>query len=213
MLFLTGPQNEARAGGDCGSQTRDSQPIRYGVITHHHFHHTSGLLAVVAEGITIVTPEVNKKFSDDIALSAAHAGAGFTVEIGQEAAIEGFKGDKRVFQDATRTLQAHVIKGIFRTRMDRDRASRREKILGHADTIDPPPANDPAPNPPVVGTMASLDNIARLNLAPERVMSIHNRLTDRSGNEGVAGQERATNRAEIKTYNETCVTGRRQNLR
>ena len=26
--------------------------------------------------------------------------------------IEGFKGDKRVFQDATRTLEIHVIKGL-----------------------------------------------------------------------------------------------------
>ena len=33
-----------------------NKPIRYGVISHHHFDHTSGIAAVVAEGITIVTP-------------------------------------------------------------------------------------------------------------------------------------------------------------
>jgi hypothetical protein len=35
------------------------------------------------------------------------------------------------------------------------------------------PANDPMPNPPVIGTMVFVDNIERLYLEPERVMSIH----------------------------------------
>jgi glyoxylase-like metal-dependent hydrolase (beta-lactamase superfamily II) len=43
------------------------------VISHHHFDHTSGLAAVVAEGITIVTPQVNKSFLEG-ALSAGSAG-------------------------------------------------------------------------------------------------------------------------------------------
>ena len=36
------------------------------MISHHHFDHTSGLPAVVAEDITIVTPAVNKAFLDQI---------------------------------------------------------------------------------------------------------------------------------------------------
>ena len=46
-----------------------NKPIRYGVLSHHHFDHTSGLPAVVAEGITIVTHETNKAFLEN-ALSA-----------------------------------------------------------------------------------------------------------------------------------------------
>src|SRR6185437_7408750 len=64
LLFEPGPQNEARAQAVIAEAKKviPNKPIRYGVISHHHFDHTSGLPAVVAEGITIVTPEVNQKF-------------------------------------------------------------------------------------------------------------------------------------------------------
>jgi hypothetical protein len=42
-----------------------------------------------------------------------------------------------------------------------------------------PPASDPVPNPPVVGTMVFLDNIERLKLEPERIMSVHSLNPDR----------------------------------
>jgi hypothetical protein len=42
-----------------------------------------------------------------------------------------------------------------------------------------PPPNDPVPNPPVTGTIVFLDNIERLGLTPERVMSTHSLNPDR----------------------------------
>jgi glyoxylase-like metal-dependent hydrolase (beta-lactamase superfamily II) len=64
VLFEPGPQNEDRAKAIIAETRRviPGKPIRYGVISHHHFDHTSGLPAVVAEGITIVTPKVNERF-------------------------------------------------------------------------------------------------------------------------------------------------------
>ena len=49
----------------------------------------------------------------------------------------------------------------------------------YADMFNLPPPNDPVPNPPVVGTMVFLDNIDRLKLKPDRVMSIHSPIPDR----------------------------------
>ena len=43
----------------------------------------------------------------------------------------------------------------------------------------PTAADDPVPNPPVVGTMVFLDNIERLKLDPERIMSVHSLNPDR----------------------------------
>jgi glyoxylase-like metal-dependent hydrolase (beta-lactamase superfamily II) len=64
LLFEPGPQSEARAQAIIAEAKKviPNKPIRYGVISHHHFDHTSGLPAVVAEGITIVTPAVNRAF-------------------------------------------------------------------------------------------------------------------------------------------------------
>ena len=181
LLFEPGPQNEARAQAVIAEAKRviPNKPIRYGVISHHHFDHTSGLPAVVAEGITIVTPEVNKAFLMN-ALSAPRTLAPDSMsKSGKKPVIEGFTGDKRVFQDATRTFEVHVIKGLPHADGLVIGYLPKEKILVYADMFNLPPANDPVPNPPVVGTMVFLDNIERLKLTPDRVMSIHSLNPDR----------------------------------
>ena len=181
VLVEPGPQNEARAQAVIAETRRviPNKPIRYGVITHHHFDHTSGLPAVVAEGITIVTPEVNREFLMT-ALSAPRTLAPDSMsKSGKKPVIEGFKGDKRVFQDATRTLEVHVIKGLPHADGIVVAYLPKEKILVYADMFNLPPASDPVPNPPVVGTMVFVDNIERLKLEPERIMSIHSLNPDR----------------------------------
>jgi glyoxylase-like metal-dependent hydrolase (beta-lactamase superfamily II) len=181
LLFEPGPQSEARSQAILAEAKKviPNKPIRYGVISHHHFDHTSGLPAVVAEGITIVTPEVNKSFLMT-ALSAPRTLAPDSLsKSGKKPIVEGFKGDKRVFQDATRTFEVHVIQGLPHADGLVIGYLPKEKILVYADMFNLPLANDPVPNPPVVGTMVFLDNIARLKLEPERVMSIHSLNPDR----------------------------------
>ena len=56
----------------------------------------------------------------------------------------------------------------------------KEKILVYADMFNlPTAATGPVPNPPVVGTGVFLDNIERLNLTPDRILSIHSLNPDR----------------------------------
>ena len=166
VLFEPGPQNEARAQAIIAETKKviPNKPIRYGVISHHHFDHTSGLPAVVAEGITIVTPAVNKAFLET-ALSAPRTLAPDALaKSGKKPVVEGFTGDKRVFSDATRTFEIHVIKGLPHADGLVIGYLPKEKILVYADMFNLPPANDPVPNPPVVGTMVFADNIERLKL-------------------------------------------------
>jgi glyoxylase-like metal-dependent hydrolase (beta-lactamase superfamily II) len=181
LLFEPGPQNEARAQAIIAETKKviPNKPIRYGVISHHHFDHTSGLPAVVAEGITIVTPEVNKAFFMT-ALSAPRTLAPDSMsKSGKKPVIDPIVGDKRVFQDATRTFEVYVIKGLPHADGLVVGYLPKEKILVYADMFNLPPPNDPVPNPPVVGTMVFLDNIERLKLTPDRVMSVHSLNPDR----------------------------------
>jgi glyoxylase-like metal-dependent hydrolase (beta-lactamase superfamily II) len=181
LLFEPGPQNETRALAVIAEAKRviPNKPIRYGVISHHHFDHTSGLPAVVAEGITIVTPEVNRDFLMT-ALSAPRTLAPDSMsKSGKKPVIEGFKGDKRVFQDATRTFEVHVIKGLPHADGIVIGYLPKEKILVYADMFNLPPANNPVPNPPVVGTIVFLENLQRLNLDVDRILSIHSLNPDR----------------------------------
>ncbi len=181
LLFEPGPQNEARGLAIIAEAKRviPNKPIRYGVISHHHFDHTGGLAAVVSEGITIVTPQVNRSFLMS-ALSRPRTLAPDSLsKSGRKPLIEGFQGDKRVFQDATRTLEIHVIQGLPHADGLVVGYLPKEKILVYADMFNLPPANNPVPNPPVIGTMVFLDNIERLKLDVERILSVHTLNPDR----------------------------------
>jgi len=181
VIFEPGPQNEARAQAIIAETKRviPNKPIRYGVISHHHFDHTSGLAAVAAEGITIVTPEVNKSFLEH-ALSAPRTLAPDSLsKSGRKPVIEGFSGDKRVFQDSTRTFEVHLIKGLPHADGLVVGYLPKEKILVYADMFNLPPASTPVPDPPVVGTVVFLENLERLKLDVDRILSVHSLNPDR----------------------------------
>ena len=181
LLFEPGPQNEARAQAIIAETKKviPNKPIRYGVISHHHFDHTSGLPAVVAEGITIVTHETNRAFLMN-ALSAPRTLAPDSMsKSGKKPKIEGIVGDKRVFQDATRTVEIHLMKGLPHADGLLVAYLPKEKILAYADMFNLPTADNPVPTPPVVGTMVFLDNIDRLKLEPEKILSVHSLNPDR----------------------------------
>ena len=176
VLFEPGPQNEARAQAIIAETRRaiPNKPIRYGVISHHHFDHTGGLAAAVAEGITIVTPEVNKAFLQNALSQPRTLAPDALAKSGRKPQIEGFTGDKRVFQDGTRTFEVHVIKGLPHADGLVVGYLPKEKILIYADMFNLPNAQTgPVPNPPVTGTIVFADNIERLKLDVDKIISVH----------------------------------------
>jgi glyoxylase-like metal-dependent hydrolase (beta-lactamase superfamily II) len=181
LLIEPGPQSEARALAGIAETRRlfPNKPIKFGVITHHHFDHTGGIAAVAAEGITIVTPAVNKAFLEKALSGPRTLAPDALAKSGKKAMVEGFAGDKRVFQDATRTVELHVIKGLPHADGLVVAWLPKEKILVYADMFNFPPANDPVPNPPVIGTRVFLENLQRLGIDTDKILSIHTMNPDR----------------------------------
>jgi glyoxylase-like metal-dependent hydrolase (beta-lactamase superfamily II) len=175
VLFEPGPASIARAEAIIAETKRaiPNKPIRFGVISHHHIDHTGGIAAAAAEGMTLVTPEVNRAFLMN-ALSAPRTLApdGYS-KSGKKPQVEGFKGDRRVFQDATRTFELHVVQGLPHADGLVIGYLPKERILIYADMFNLPPADSPVPNPPVTGTGVFADNIERLKLDVDRIISVH----------------------------------------
>jgi hypothetical protein len=134
-----------------------------------------------------VTPAVNKAYLQN-ALSAPRTLAPDALaKSGKKPIIEGFTGEKRVFQDGTRTFEVHVIKGLPHADGLVIGYLPKEKIVVYADMFNlPTDATGPVPNPPVVGTQVFVANMERLNIDGERIMSVHtidpatNRLTSKA---------------------------------
>jgi glyoxylase-like metal-dependent hydrolase (beta-lactamase superfamily II) len=175
VLFEPGPANIARAEAIIAETKRaiPNKPIRFGVISHHHIDHTGGIAAAAAEGMTLVTPEVNRAFLMN-ALSAPRTLAPDVFsKSGKKPQVEGFKGDRRIFQDATRTFEVHVVQGLPHADGLVIGYLPKERILIYADMFNLPPADNPVPNPPVVGSGVFADNIERLKLDVDRIISVH----------------------------------------
>jgi glyoxylase-like metal-dependent hydrolase (beta-lactamase superfamily II) len=174
LIFEAAGQNENRAQAVMAEAKRviPGKPIRYAVLSHHHFDHTSGLPAVVAEGATIVTHEINKEFFER-ALGAPRTLRPDAMALsGKQAVIEGV-GAKRVFADALHTLELHHIQGLPHAEDMLVMYLPKEKIVVFADMYNVPPATDPVPNPPVIGTVVMMDNLARLGLDFDTLVSVH----------------------------------------
>jgi glyoxylase-like metal-dependent hydrolase (beta-lactamase superfamily II) len=174
VMYEPAGQNEARAQATIAEVKRviPGKPIRYGVLSHHHFDHTSGLPAVVAEGITIVTHEVNKEFLEN-ALGAERTLAPDSMsKSGKKAVIEGMT-EKRVFTDGNRTMEIHEIKGLPHADGMLIAYLPKENIVAFADMFNLPPAANPVPNPPVVGTQVFAANLDRLGIRDAKIITVH----------------------------------------
>jgi glyoxylase-like metal-dependent hydrolase (beta-lactamase superfamily II) len=175
VLFEPGPASIARSEAIIAETKRaiPNKPIRYGVPSHHHIDHTGGMAAVVAEGITIVTPEVNRQFFINAFSTPRTLAPDGLAKSGRKPVVQGFTGDKHVFTDGTRTFELHVVKGLPHADGNVIGYLPKERILIYADMFNLPSAQEPVPNPPVRGTMIFADNIERLGLTPERIISVH----------------------------------------
>jgi glyoxylase-like metal-dependent hydrolase (beta-lactamase superfamily II) len=180
VLFEPGPQNEARALAGIAEVKRlfPNKPIRYGVPSHHHVDHTGGIAAAAAE-MTLVVPEVAKAFYDKALGTPRTLAPDAFAKSGKKATVESFKGDKKVFQDATRTLEIHVVKGLPHADGIVIAWLPKEKIMAYADMFNWPAADKPVADPPVVGTMVFMRTIERLGLDPTGILSIHTMNPDR----------------------------------
>ena len=167
-VLVESPQNDTRALAVI-AQAREllgDTELRYLVNTHHHFDHSGGLRAAVAEGLTVVTHESNAELFEELVARPHTIDPDHLAQNPQPLIVETVSGDE-VYEltSGDRTLQ------VFRVTGDPHNGGMlvvylpEERILIEAD--------DYTPGRGGLSAAALLQSVRDRGLSPQRIAPIH----------------------------------------
>jgi glyoxylase-like metal-dependent hydrolase (beta-lactamase superfamily II) len=174
ITIIESGQSEARGQAVIAEAKRliPNKPVKYVVNTHSHIDHSSGLRAVVAEGATILTHQLNKAYLEKV-LSMPHTLNPDKAQENAKKPIVEAVGEKKVLTDGTHVVELYHMQrfghhdGMLLVYLP------KEKVLLEADGYNPQPANAAAPNPASPFTLSLVENIRRLKLDVQRIVPVH----------------------------------------
>jgi glyoxylase-like metal-dependent hydrolase (beta-lactamase superfamily II) len=148
-----------------------NKPIKYLVNTHHHFDHSGGVRAYAAEGVTIVTHELNRPYYEKALANTWNLGPDRLAKSKKRPVFQTM-GDNMVLTDGTRSVELYQIVGNGHHDGLVMAYLRKEKLLIEADAFSlfgiPK-----TPNPYSVNLEA---NVRRLNIDVDKILPIHGSL-------------------------------------
>jgi len=142
------PLNDDRslAVSDAVKKTIANKPIKYVVVTHHHFDHSGGIRACAANGSTLVTYTPNKAYFDKVLANPHTVKPDELSKYKKKSVIEAV-AEKRVFTDATQTMELYHLTGSDHADTMLLVYLPKSKTLVEADVWNPVAANAPTPKP------------------------------------------------------------------
>lgn len=175
MAVIEGPQSEARALQIIAEARKliPGKPIRYVINTHTHFDHASGLRTFVAEGATIITQEDNIAFLKE-ALNRRRTL--HPDKLSQSPRPIEFVPVQEVFslEGGGREIRLYHLHGVDHSEGMLLAYLPGPKVVVEADAFTPPAhPRTAAPSSINPYTVQLLDNIERLHLDVDRLISIH----------------------------------------
>ncbi|MSP41488.1 MAG: MBL fold metallo-hydrolase [Deltaproteobacteria bacterium] len=152
-----------------------NKPIKYLINTHHHFDHSSGLRTYAAEGVTIVTQEINRPYFERAALNPWSLAPDRLAKSKKKPVFQSM-GDNMVLTDGTRSVELYQIVGNVHHDGIVMAYLRKEKLLIEADVFSPGPVGAEPPKVPAPSAVNLEANVRRLNIDVDRIVSIHQRV-------------------------------------
>ena len=175
ILIIEGPQSDQRAEEVMATakQLIPGKPIKYVVNTHAHFDHSGGLRDFVAEGVTIITHEVNKPYYQKI-WSNPHTLAPDRLSKSPKKAVFKTVGEQMELTGNGHTVMLYHMQDFLHHNGMLLAYLPKEKILVEADGFNPPARAVTQASATISPyNLSLLANIDRLKLSVDRIIPIH----------------------------------------
>ena len=167
LLLVEAPQSEARALAAIAKARElvPGKPLTQLVTSHHHFDHTAGLRAAIAEGLTVITHQGNVAYFEEAAKRPFTLQPDALAKAARDATVEGVD-DERVIEDGRRRVVLYHIDGNPHADTLLMVYLPKERVLIQADAFSPGAAANPY-------AASLLSNVRARKLQVDRIVPLH----------------------------------------
>ena len=167
LVMIEAPQSEARSRAAIAKarELRPGTPLTHLVMSHHHFDHSTGLRAAIAEGLTVIAHAGNEAFVKEIAARPFTRMPDALAKSPTPVTVDAV-GDTKTISDGTRSLVLYHVAGNPHSDTMLMAYLPKERLLIEVDAFSPGGTYHPyAAN--------LLGHVERLKLNVDRIVPLH----------------------------------------
>jgi glyoxylase-like metal-dependent hydrolase (beta-lactamase superfamily II) len=169
LMLIDAPLNDARTLAVIAKarELRPGKPLTHVVNSHHHFDHSGGIRAAVAEGLTVITHQANAAFIEDV-VKRPHTRVPDALSKNPKPLKLETVSDERVITDGTMTVHLYSIPGEHSESMLMAYLPK-ERALVLIDVYEPGEG-------PHMFAGRFLEDLKKRNLRVDRIVPLHGKI-------------------------------------